>query len=372
MSAQNASELSEALETAVEIPAELPTGKLSVKVTAEGKLQDSFLKITNTNTGEELKGQRTYSKSNTNPRIVSLPDGIYDLEVSPIRMKGVESRKITGIEIKEGEVVEKEVDFGFGELSIKVVRNGKLMDSTVYVYKLETEETVAKGRTYNSSGSNPIVLKLDPGVYDISIKALEIETRPTQKLDAVEIVSGEKVEKVVDYSSGTLKIGALQGEKFVDATIHIKDPDTGEQVAKGRTDTSSKSNPKVFDLDPGMYDIEVSAVKIVGKPSQEFTGIELTGEESVEKIAQFSSGVLKVGAVQGDVFVDSIATIKDSRTGEQITSGRTYTDYKSFVLVPGFYTVIFKALKIEGNPEKTLDVEVKAQETAQVKADFAN
>ena len=171
MSAQNASELSEALETAVEIPAELPTGKLSVKVTAEGKLQDSFLKITNTNTGEELKGQRTYSKSNTNPRIVSLPDGIYDLEVSPIRMKGVESRKITGIEIKEGEVVEKEVDFGFGELSIKVVRNGKLMDSTVYVYKLETEETVAKGRTYNSSGSNPIVLKLDPGVYDISIKA---------------------------------------------------------------------------------------------------------------------------------------------------------------------------------------------------------
>ena len=460
MSAQNASELSEALETAVEIPAELPVGKLSVKVIAEGKLQDSMLILTNTNTGEALKGQRTYSSSNTNPRVISLPDGIYDLEISPMGMKGVESRKISGIEIKEGEVVEKEVNFGFGELSIKVVRNDKLMDSTVHVYKLDTEEVVAKGRTYNSSNNNPIVIKLDPGVYDVEIKALEIETSPLQTLKSVEVLSGEIVEKVVDYSSGTLKIGALQGEKFIDAAIHIKDPDTGEHVAQGRsytssksnpkvfellpgiydvkvsalkitnkpsrefngieikasetiektaqftsgqlkigalegekyldalvyisdsktgeriaqgrTYTSSKSNPKVFDLIPGMYDVKVSAVKIVGKPTQEFTGIELTGEASIEKIAQFSSGVLKVAAVQGDTFVDSIVTIKDSRTGEQITSGRTYTDYKSFVLVPGSYTVIFKAVKIEGNPEKTLDVEVKAQETSELKAEFAN
>ncbi len=460
LSAQNASELSEALETAVEIPAELPVGKLSVKVTAEGKLQDSFLKLTNTNTGEELRGQRTYVSSETNPRIISLPDGVYDLEVSPIHMKGVESRKIAGIEIKEGEVVEKEVDFGFGEVSVKVVRNGKLMDSTVYVYKPNTEETIAKGRTYKSSNNNPIVLKLDPGVYDVEIKALEIESSPTQKISAIEIVSGEVLEKLVDYSSGTLKIGALQGEKFIDAVVHINNPETDEQVAKGRTYTSSKSNPKVFelspgvydvkvsavkitnqpslefnnieikasetiektaqftsghlkigaregekyldsviyitdsktgeriaqgrtytssksnpkvfDLVPGLYDIKVSAVKIEGKPSQEFKGIELTGEESIEKTAQFSSGVLKVGVVQGDMFIDSIVTIKDSRTGEQITSGRTYTDYKSFVLIPGSYTVTIKALKIEDKPEKTLDVEVKAQETAQIKADFAN
>jgi len=160
LSAQNASELSEALETAVEIPAELPVGKLSVKVTAEGKLQDSFLKLTNTNTGEELRGQRTYVSSETNPRIISLPNGVYDLEVSPIHMKGVESRKIAGIEIKEGEVVEKEVDFGFGEVSVKVVRNGKLMDSTVYVYKPNTEETIAKGRTYKSSNKKSALLKL--------------------------------------------------------------------------------------------------------------------------------------------------------------------------------------------------------------------
>ncbi len=460
MSAQNASELSEALKTAVEIPAELPVGKLSVKVTAEGKLQDSMLVLTNTDTGEGLKGQRTYSSSNTNPRVISLPDGIYDLEISPMGMKGVESRKISGIEIKEGEVVEKEVDFGFGELSIKVVRNDKLMDSTVHVYKLDTEEVVAKGRTYNSSNNNPIVIKLDPGVYDVEIKALEIETSPTQKITAVEILSGETLENIVDFSSGTLKIGALQGEKFIDAVIHINDPDTGEHVAQGRTYTSSKSNPKVFELSPGVYDVKVSALKITNKPSQEFSGIEIKASETIEETAQFTSGQLKIGALEGEKFVDAVVSITDtktgekiaqgrtytssksnpkvfelipgiynievkslaiqghpvnkfeyveikpsetieetaqfssgvleieskegesftdsmvavsnSKTGEKIASGRTYNKAKSFILIPGPYTVTIKPIKIEGKPEKTLDVEVKAQETAQIKADFAN
>ena len=112
--AQNAGELSEALETAVEMPAELPMGKVSVKVTAEGKLQDSMFVLTNSDTREVLKGQRTYSNEKTNPRIISLPDGIYDLEVKPLSMKGVDSKTISGLAIKEGEVVEKEVNFAYG------------------------------------------------------------------------------------------------------------------------------------------------------------------------------------------------------------------------------------------------------------------
>jgi len=463
LSAQNASELSEALETAVDIPAELPTGKLSVKVTAQGKLQDSILILTNVGTGEELKGQRTYSSSNTNPRIISLPDGVYDLEVRPINMQGFDSRTITGIEIKEGEVVEKEVDFGFGELSIKVLQNEKLMDSSVHVYEPGTENVVASGRTYESSNTNPLVIKLNPGSYDALVRAIKIVGKPTVKFEVVEIKSGETLEKLVDFSSGTLKVGALQGEKLVDAVVYIKNPDTGEQVAQGRTYVSSKSNPKAFELSPGVYDVKVSAVKITNKPSQEFNGIEIkasevvertaqfssgllkigalegekfvdalvyimdskTGEriaqgrtytssksnpdtfelvpglydikvtaakiegkqskefegvelkggETVERTAQFSSGVLKVGATQGEILIDSLVTIKDSRTGEQIAQGRTYTGSKSnpkeFILIPGSYSVTLKALKIDGKPEKTFDIEVKAQGTSEFKADFA-
>ena len=275
LSAQNANELTEALETAVDIPAELPSGKLSVKVTGEGKLQDAYLVLTNTQTAEELKGQRTYTKPNTNPRIISLPDGIYDLKVEPLGMKGVQSRTISAIEIKEGEVVEKEVDFGFGELSIKVVRNGKLMDSTVHVLNPDTEERVAQGRTYSKSTSNPIIMKLDPGVYDVEVTALEIETNPKQILEGVEIISGEVVEKVVDYSSGTIKVGSLKGEKLHDSVVKIIDVSTEEQVAQGRTYTGAKSNPKTFELPPGVYNVTVEPLGIKGVTPQTFENIEV-------------------------------------------------------------------------------------------------
>jgi len=460
MSAQNAGELSEALETAVEMPPELPMGKLSVKVTAEGKLQDSMLVLTNTESGEELKGQRTYSSEKTNPRVISLPDGTYDLEVKPLGMKGVDSRTISGLEIKEGEVVEKEVNFGYGELSIKVVRNGKLSDATVKVYKVNTEEIAAQSRTYTSENSNPKVFKLEPGIYDVEVIALEIKSKPSKKLSAVEILSGEILENTIDFSSGTLKVGAFQGEKFVDAVVRIKDPDTGEQVAQSRTYTSSNSNPKTFELTPGIYNVEVSALGIVGNPTQKFDTVEIVASETVEKTAQFSSGTLKVGALEGEKFVDAAVSVSDSktgekikqgrtykssssnpkafelspgiydievksfaiqghpvvkfdsvevkpqetvvetaqfksgvikigakegesftdsmvsftnsRTGEKITAGRTYTEYKEFILIPDSYTVTVKAFKIEGNPEKTVEVDLKAQETMEVNVDFSN
>ena len=377
LSAQNASELTEALETAVDMPADLPTGKLSVKVTAEGKLKDSFIKLTNTGTDEQLKAQRTYASPETNPRIISLPDGIYDLEVSPIGMNGVKSHTIKGIEIKEGTVVEKEVDFSFGEFSVKVTRNGKLSDATVYIYEPETQITVAQGRTYTSSNSNPKVFELAPGVYDVEIKALEIEGSPREKFNAVEILSGETFEQLVDFSSGTLKAGALKGEKYVDATVYITDTKTGERVAQGRTYKSSKTNPTVFELTPGVYDVEIKALNIEGTPSEKFESVEVKASETVEKTAQFSSGVLKAGAREGEKFVDATVYIKDTKTGERVAQGRTYksskTNPKVFELTPGVYDVEIKALNIEGSqPEKFEAVEIKASETVEKTAQFSS
>ncbi|GJM16227.1 MAG: hypothetical protein DHS20C13_15540 [Thermodesulfobacteriota bacterium] len=375
MSAQNASELSEALETAVEIPAELPMGKLSVKVTGEGKLQDAYLILTNTTTGEELKGQRTYTKPTTNPRIISLPDGVYDLEIKPQGMKGVQSKSISGIEIKEGEVIEKEIYFGFGELSIKVVRNEKLMDSTVHIINPDTEERVAQGRTYSKSTSNPIVMKLDPGVYDVEITALEIATSPKQTFSDIEIVSGEIVEKVVDYSSGTLKVGALKGEKLHDAVVRIIDSSTEEQVAQGRTYTGSKSNPKTFELPPGIYNVIVEPLGIKGVSPQAFDNIEVKAGEIVEDTAQFSGGTLKVGALQGEKLLDAVVYIKNSETGEQVAQGRTYkssnTNPKTFELSPGIYDVSVKALGITNNPmQEFKGIEITPAESLVKEAQF--
>ncbi len=375
LSAQNASELTEALETAVEIPAELPMGKLSVKVTGEGKLQDAYLVLTNTSTGEELKAQRTYTKPTTNPRIISLPDGVYDLEIRPQGMKGVQNKTLSGIEIKEGEVVEKEINFGFGELSIKVVRNEKLTDATVHVLNSETEEGIAQGRTYTKPTSNPKVMKLEPGIYNIEVTALEIKTSPKQVLEGVEIVSGEMVEKVVDYSSGTIKIGSLKGEKLHDSVVRIIDTSTEEQVAQGRTYTGPKSNPKTFELPPGVYSIVVEPLGIKGVSPLSFDNIEVKAGEIVEETAQFSGGTLKVGAFEGERFLDAVVHIKNLETGEQVAQGRTYksskTNPKTFELSPGVYDVNVKALGITNNPiQEFKGIEITPAETLVKEAQF--
>jgi len=83
---------------------------------------------------------------------------------------------------------------------------------------------------------------------------------------------------------------------------------------------------------------------------------------------------------RGEKLVDATVYITDSKTGERITQGRTYMKSKSnpkeFILIPGSYSITVsitvKALNIEGKPEKTFDVEIKAQGTSEVNADFSN
>jgi len=66
-----------------------------------------------------------------------------------------------------------------------------------------------------------------------------------------------------------------------------------------------------------------------------------------------------------------LVTITNTSTGEKIASGRTYDKAKEFILIPDSYTVTIKSIKIEGSPEKTIEVELKAQETSEVKVDFS-
>lgn len=286
LSADNAGELSAALETAVELPAELPTGILSVTVTAEGKLKDATVNVIDTNTGEVAGGGRTYTSEQTNPRIIPLQDGVYDVEIIPLGIKGAGKQVIKGIEIKEGETVEKTVDFGFGELSLGVTRNGKLSDATVSVYEPGTKNHVAGGRTYRSADSNPKKIKLSPGVYDVSVGSVEISNKPAEVFRDVEITSGETAERTVEFKSGVLKVGAFAGDEPVDATVNVKDASTGQAVTGGRTYTDPKTNPKEFLLSPGSYNVVVKAVKMKDASPEEFE-IKIDEGETVERNAEF-------------------------------------------------------------------------------------
>lgn len=285
LSANNAAELFDALKKTAVTP-EVPPGRLSVKATVNGKLEDVGVRVFKAGTKEEVAFARTYSSPKTNPRIFPVPEGRYDVVVKAIRLKGDISRTLKNVEVKAEQIVEKEVDFTPGELSIKVTRNGQLSDATVNVYKARTRENVARGRTYTSANSNPKVFKITPGEYDVIIKSVEISGGIEHRFDGVAVEAGAKTEQTHDFASGTLKIGAVNNGTLVDVTVHVTNVETGKLVAKGRTYATAKTNPRTFELSPGKYRVRVGAVKLQGRPRKE---VEVTVETGkiVEQIVDF-------------------------------------------------------------------------------------
>lgn len=286
--AASADELAAALGQAVAMTPETPSGRLSVKTSADGKPADVMLTVTRSESGEVVTRTRTYTGADTNPRILPLPDGRYDVAAEAVRIANRPTQRLTGIEIRDGATVEKTIDFGTGVLRVKVTRGGKLSDATVRVYAADTSEQAAAGRTYGSAKSNPKEIRLPSGTYDIEIGSVEIAGKPTKRWEGVEIRGATPVELAHDFAGGTLRIGATSGGKLVDAVVSVTRPD-GTSAASGRTYTSASSNPKSFELEPGPYVVTLTAVKPKGlQPAK--LDVEVTAEAAVERVVELVVG----------------------------------------------------------------------------------
>ena len=268
LTADNADELGAALEQAIEITPTTPTGKLSVKTVAEGALTDTMLKVVDTASGEVVTEMRTYESAETNPRVIPLPDGTYDVRVEAVRISGRPSQELKGITIAAGTTVEKTVDFGTGTLRVKATRDGALSDVTVNVYHPGTRSWVVGGRTYRAASSNPLTKEIVSGTYDVEIEALEIADKPMKRWEKVVLGGGEVVELEHDFRSAAVAVGARDGATLVDAGVSVVDPTSGKTVAAGRTYTSASSNPKRFVVSPGRYTVRIKPIKS-DHPAQE-------------------------------------------------------------------------------------------------------
>ncbi len=284
--AENADQLAAALDQAVAVAEEIPEGRLSVKAIADGELTDVAVQVIDRAGGDQIAGGRTYTSPGTNPRLIPLADGSYDVKITAVGMKGDIRREFKGIEIKDGSKVEKVVDFSTGELAIGVTRNGELTDATVRVYVAATGDEVAGGRTYVADRTNPATFRITAGDYDVEIGSIEISSKPKYRFTGITVEPGGRAERSHDFVSGTLKVGAVQGGELVDATIHVISIETGKPVGQGRTYTSERSNPKTFELPPGKCQVTLKAIRLDGGPKRQ---IEVTVEagKTVERMIDF-------------------------------------------------------------------------------------
>lgn len=278
LSAGDAGELGKALEQAIEISPETPTGKLSVRTIAEGNLTDTTVEVIDAASGEIVTALRTYESPETNPRIMPLPDGTYDVVVSAVRISGRPQQKLSGVVIADGTTVEKTIDFGTGAIRVKVTRNGALSDASVSVYTAGTRSSVASGRTYRATTSNPLQKTVVAGTFDIEAKALEIANQPVQRWEGIDLAGGKVVELEHEFPSGTLRVGTTNGEALVDSAVSVTDAASGASVTGGRTYDREASNPKSFTLSPGRYRVKVRPVKADFSERQLEIAIEAGGE----------------------------------------------------------------------------------------------
>ncbi|MEM7355753.1 MAG: VWA domain-containing protein [Acidobacteriota bacterium] len=286
-SVENADGLGAALEAAVALPVDAPIGRLAVKAIADGELQDVSVRVWHPD-GDEVAVARTYESEDTNPSSIPLPDGTFEVRVLAVGLEGDIERRFE-VEITEGSTAEKTVDFSTGEISVGVTKNdGSLSDATYSIRVAGTTKEVARGRTYTSAKNNPRTVRLTAGAYDVSVKSVEIEGKPTHELGTVEVEPRGKVELNHAFESGVLRVGATQDGALVDVTVGVVDTATGKPVAQGRTYTNPKSNPKTFEVAPGRYRVSFKAVRLEGKPRQQVEVVVEAGQ-TVEQVVDFGS-----------------------------------------------------------------------------------
>jgi len=283
--ANNAGELAEALDQTV-VPPPAGGGYLSVKVTRESKLLDAAVRVFKKGEKKPFLAARTYEGKATNPRLLTLAPGTYDVEVMSVAMDGKPTQWLKDVVVPSNDTLVQSVDFSQGVVNVLVTENSILSDATITILKTGTKERVAGGRSYTRPETNPATYRIVPGTYDVEIASVKIEGRPMVRIEKQILASGATLSLAHDYATGELKIGAFQGQDFVDAAIGIYSKKTGENIAGGRTYMSASSNPKTFLLEPGDYRVDLSPVKPKGLPKKSFE-ITVKAKETVEQTTKW-------------------------------------------------------------------------------------
>lgn len=276
--AKGAGELSNRLQEATAIRIDDPTPNFSLMALKDGTAIDAFVKAISRESKEITF--RTYSDTGS----VYLPKGQYDIVVQPLGGSDMGVLTLTDVEIQSAEErIYREVSFDGGVLKVTATNNSQGWDAVINITEVESGKSVARGRTYGRNED----FELNPGMYNVEMKALNIDGSANSHIIENVRVGGSQMQEVLhNFHSGRAMIGAVSGNDLVDAVITIVDPVTRKTVANGRTYTRPGTNPKEFVVTPGIYDVIVKALgKYKGKEERFSITIEADGD--IEQIIIF-------------------------------------------------------------------------------------
>lgn len=255
-------------------------------------------------------------------------------------------------------------------LSVKAVANGKLTDVSIRAYKANDSKYPITSRTYRSAKTNPRILALAPGLYQVKVKALEFDGEVEISLDQLKLVEGDTLVKELDFSSGTISVGVTKNGELADATVSVYQHGTSKEVDKSRTYNTSKTNPKSFELTPGVYDIAVKLLQVTGVTVEKIDSVVVVPQETESLNKAFVSGTVEIQTLAGNTPTDAVARIYAPDTNKQVGIKRTYGKKVSLEMVPGKYIIKTKPIDKSLGKIKEQTIEIKAKETTSVSVVF--
>lgn len=277
--AQDQEGLESVLWEATQNTVEEPEQNVSFTVFRNNQPIDALIRAFDKKTNAVTGAVRTYRDTG----FLFLTAGKHRLEIHPLENSDLQVQVIPEFLVSANGKTHEDFSFDSGKITVLTTNNGQPLDARVRVFKSGEKKAVSSGRTYGE----PETFELDPGTYDFEIEAIGLEGAAVRQW-----VKGKVITPRADlrlehpFFSGTLKVGVASGGKLVDAIVKIKDLQTGETVVGRRTYTSPSSNPRVFQLLPGAYEIHIKGLKAYGDKESTFE-IQLKKEETKEHFEKF-------------------------------------------------------------------------------------
>ena len=252
------------------------------------------------------------------------------------------------------------VDESAGNLSVYTIKNGQPIDAQVKVLISGTKTSVKAKRTYGDTA----FIFLPAGTYDLEVLPLENSDVSAMLVQGIQTFDDKVTHQNVSFDGAKLSINTLNNGVAWDAVVSIISKETGKSVSGGRT----YGKQTEYDIDPGMYNVELKAMVIDGVANKVvLENVEVKANEVKNVEHNFQSGIVMIGANSSSGLVDATVSIIDVNTKKSISGGRTYqtsdSNPKEYLLSPGTYEVILKALKEHQGKSETFTIDVKAGET---------
>ena len=146
--------------------------------------------------GKVVGGSRTYGR----PKIIEVNPGTYSVEIEGLVMKGLETKHtFTDVIVESNQTTDITHNFKTGKAMIGVTSGTILVDATINIKDKFSGTAVAGSRSYTDASSNPREFLLNPGVYEVVVKAVKQEMAGKSDTFTIEVKQGETTTHISNF-----------------------------------------------------------------------------------------------------------------------------------------------------------------------------